>query len=239
MLWMTRKHCSYNAHYLTQLHAAQNTAQTSCANICFSTPDSCSDGCLLEVKEQRDSFTVIVQQYVTFVSYARLDIITWLNAWKAGKRRVTQRRDKQMNLSEQSVIRNWTFSVRYFLRDLVHISKHAPFIFISPERKLKIYSRYFLESAAIQKARNFRCFRTTAKREIRLLSIAVTRATGYINQLESVQLRRHCNSKATPTSRQLIWHIISIFFVRKYCVLGSSAWQPQMQVTWRHAPCQQ
>ena len=30
-------------------------------------------------------------------------------------------------------------------------------------------------------------------------------------QLESVQLRRHCNSKATPTSRQSIWHIISIF----------------------------
>ena len=50
-------------------------------------------------------------------------------------------------------------------------------------------------------------------------------------KLESVQLRRHCNSKATPISRQSIWHIISIcwiFFVRKYCVLGSSAWQPQM-----------
>ena len=31
------------------------------------------------------------------------------------------------------------------------------------------------------------------------------------NQLESVQLRRHCNSKATPTSRQSIPHIISIF----------------------------
>ena len=30
-------------------------------------------------------------------------------------------------------------------------------------------------------------------------------------KLESVQLRRHCNSKATPTSRQSIWHIISIF----------------------------
>ena len=28
-----------------------------------------------------------------------------------------------------------------------------------------------------------------------------------------MQLRRHCNSKATPTSRQLIWHIISIFWV--------------------------
>ena len=33
------------------------------------------------------------------------------------------------------------------------------------------------------------------------------------NKLESVQLRRHCNSKATPTSRQSIWHIISIFWV--------------------------
>ena len=30
-------------------------------------------------------------------------------------------------------------------------------------------------------------------------------------KLESVQLRRHCNSKATPTSRQSIWYIISIF----------------------------
>ena len=30
-------------------------------------------------------------------------------------------------------------------------------------------------------------------------------------KLESVQLRRHCNSKATPTSRQSIWNIISIF----------------------------
>ena len=30
-------------------------------------------------------------------------------------------------------------------------------------------------------------------------------------KLQSVQLRRHCNSKATPTSRQSIWHIISIF----------------------------
>ena len=29
--------------------------------------------------------------------------------------------------------------------------------------------------------------------------------------LESVQLRRHCNSKATPTSRQSIGHIINIF----------------------------
>ena len=28
------------------------------------------------------------------------------------------------------------------------------------------------------------------------------------------------------------------FFVRKYCILGSSAWQPQMQSTWRHAPSQ-
>ena len=26
-----------------------------------------------------------------------------------------------------------------------------------------------------------------------------------------MQLRRHCNPKATPTSRQSIWHIISIF----------------------------
>ena len=60
-------------------------------------------------------------------------------------------------------------------------------------------------------------------------------------QLESLQLRKHCISKATPTSCQSIWHIISIscvFFVRKYCVLGSSAWQPQMQITWRHAPSQ-
>ena len=32
-------------------------------------------------------------------------------------------------------------------------------------------------------------------------------------KLESVQLRRHCNSKATPTSRQSIWHIISIVCV--------------------------
>ena len=31
------------------------------------------------------------------------------------------------------------------------------------------------------------------------------------NKLESVQLRRHCNSTATPTSLQSIWHIISIF----------------------------
>ena len=32
-----------------------------------------------------------------------------------------------------------------------------------------------------------------------------------MTKLESVQLRRHYNSKATPTSRQSIWHIISIF----------------------------
>ena len=32
-------------------------------------------------------------------------------------------------------------------------------------------------------------------------------------QLESVQLRKHCISKATPTSRQSIWHSISIFCV--------------------------
>jgi len=32
-------------------------------------------------------------------------------------------------------------------------------------------------------------------------------------QLESVQLRKHRISKATPTSRQSIWHIISIFSV--------------------------
>ena len=30
-------------------------------------------------------------------------------------------------------------------------------------------------------------------------------------KLESVQLRRHCNSKATPTSRKSIGHIINIF----------------------------
>ena len=32
-------------------------------------------------------------------------------------------------------------------------------------------------------------------------------------QLESVQLRRHCNSTATATALQSIWHIISIFWV--------------------------
>ena len=32
------------------------------------------------------------------------------------------------------------------------------------------------------------------------------------NELESVQLRKHCISKATPTSRQSIWHTISIFY---------------------------
>ena len=32
-------------------------------------------------------------------------------------------------------------------------------------------------------------------------------------KLESVQLRKHCISKATPPSRQSIWHIISIFWV--------------------------
>ena len=59
--------------------------------------------------------------------------------------------------------------------------------------------------------------------------------------LESVQLRRHCNSKATPTcaSRYGILSAFLFFFVRKYCILGSSVWQPQMQVTWRHASCQQ
>ena len=31
-------------------------------------------------------------------------------------------------------------------------------------------------------------------------------------KLESVQLRKHCISKATPTLRQSIWHVISIFY---------------------------
>ena len=35
----------------------------------------------------------------------------------------------------------------------------------------------------------------------------------YTSKLESVQLRRHCNSEATPTSRQSIWRIISIFCI--------------------------
>ena len=41
-------------------------------------------------------------------------------------------------------------------------------------------------------------------------------------KLESVQLRRHCNSKATPTSRQSIWQLpaFSVFFCSKILRFG-------------------
>ena len=57
---------------------------------------------------------------------------------------------------------------------------------------------------------------------------------GFIIQLESVQLRRHLqlqgHSDFAPVDLACYQHFL--FFVRKYCVLGSSVWQPQMQVIW-------
>ena len=40
-----------------------------------------------------------------------------------------------------------------------------------------------------------------------------------------------------PVDLAYYQHFLGVF-VRKHCVLGSSAWQPQMQITWSHAPCQ-
>ena len=53
---------------------------------------------------------------------------------------------------------------------------------------------------------------------------------------KALQLKGHSDFAPVDTA---YYHHSVYFFVRKYCVLGSSVCQPQMYVTWRNAPCQQ
>ena len=70
-------------------------------------------------------------------------------------------------------------------------------------------------------------FRTKAAREtVRTRKRAIAKA---------LQLQGHPDFASVDLA--YYQHFLG-FFVRKYCVLGRSAWQPQMQITWRHAPCQ-
>ena len=90
---------------------------------------------------------------------------------------------------------------------------------VSGNKKIS-YRRYSARRRSLRHSRSFKLIDVGTNRKLSSYAtsyqwIIPTNRLADISQrkLESVQLRRHCNSKATPTSRQSIWHIISILWV--------------------------
>ena len=75
-------------------------------------------------------------------------------------------------------------------------------------------------------------FYTMGHKKIIILIIILTRKRAIAKAL---QLEGHPDF--TPVDLAYYQYFLG-FFVPKYCVLGSSTWQPQMQSTWRHASSQ-